>query len=372
MCVCVLHACTYVCVSVCNVVVVVQGTQKSIDKARELIDEVLSRPDKEYEAAKHQLGHTSGHYQQQNRSYEVKQDTCIYSGYSNTGILSQMGGGNYQQGPAWSSGGSKRHSTCVPPQRAQMIGGSTGGMPIPTKRTSLPATMKPSAAQLEVPLHHYSRSPSPSSIMQRVSPSSISPCRLSPVDPNVMLSGNNVILNVNNAEFPHNGVLNASGTMYGSSGSLHKTPSPNSLSPRKLSPSGYSTPPHDLVHLSISPAQRKYSPTVPTIFSPDDMLGCSSDGSSSVTLIRSKSVSPQPGFPAAVEQFTEERNAYNLQYVSYCSSLSVCLCVCVCVCMCVCVCVCVCVYVHVYESKRMYYVHTYIKHVPYSGKVWWG
>lgn len=48
-----------------------QGTQKSIDKARELIDEVLSRPDKEYEAAKHQLGHSSGHFQQQNRSYEV-------------------------------------------------------------------------------------------------------------------------------------------------------------------------------------------------------------------------------------------------------------------------------------------------------------
>lgn len=56
---------------------VIQGTQKSIDKARELIDEVLSRPDKEYEAAKHQLGHTSSHYQQQNRSYEVQQDTYV-------------------------------------------------------------------------------------------------------------------------------------------------------------------------------------------------------------------------------------------------------------------------------------------------------
>lgn len=50
---------------------VIQGTQKSIDKARELIDEVLSRPDKEYEAAKHQLGHSSNHFQQQNRSFEV-------------------------------------------------------------------------------------------------------------------------------------------------------------------------------------------------------------------------------------------------------------------------------------------------------------
>ena len=212
-------------------------------------------------------------------------------------------------------------------------------MPIPTKRTSLPATMKPSAAQLEVPVHHYSRSPSPSSIMNRVSPNSISPRRLSPVDPNTMMSGNNVMLNVNNAEFTHDetlGVLNANGTMYGSSGSLHKTPSPNSLSPRKMSPSGYSsTPPHDLVHLSISPAQRKYSPTVPMIFSPDDMLGCSSDGSSSVTLIRSKSVSPQPGFPVAVEQFTEERNAYNLQYVSYCV-VAVCVRALVCVYLSVC------------------------------------
>lgn len=53
------------------IAVLTQGTQKSIDKARELIDEVLSRPDKEYEAAKHQLGHSSGHFQQQNRPYEV-------------------------------------------------------------------------------------------------------------------------------------------------------------------------------------------------------------------------------------------------------------------------------------------------------------
>ena len=54
-----------------GVAIITQGTQKSIDKARELIDEVLSRPDKEYEAAKHQLGH-SGHFPQQNRSYEVQ------------------------------------------------------------------------------------------------------------------------------------------------------------------------------------------------------------------------------------------------------------------------------------------------------------
>ena len=242
-----------------------------------------------------------------------------------------MGGGNYQQGPGWSSGGSKRHSTCVPPQRTQIIAGGAAGMPIPTKRTSLPATMKPSAAQLEVPIHHFSRSPSPSSIMNRVSPISISPRRLSPVDPNTLPpSANNVMVNVNNAEYTHDdtmGILNANGGMYGSNGSLHKTPSPNSLSPRKMSPSGYSsTPPHDFVHLSISPAQRRYSPSIPTIFSPDDMQGCSSDASSSVTLIRSKSVSPQPGFPVAVEQFTEERNAYNLQYVS-CFSSSVRVCV---------------------------------------------
>ena len=84
-CVCVCAPCTCVCVCVCVYVVcthicnimVIQGTQKSIDKARELIDEVLSRPDKEYEAAKHQLGHSSSHYQQQNRSYEVQQDTVV-------------------------------------------------------------------------------------------------------------------------------------------------------------------------------------------------------------------------------------------------------------------------------------------------------
>lgn len=235
-----------------------------------------------------------------------------------------MSGNNYQQGPAWSSAANKRHSTCVPPQRAQLMsgGGGAGGMPMPTKRTSLPATMKPSAAQLEVPIHYFSRSPSPSSIMNRVSPISISPRRLSPVDPANIPSagGNNVMLNINNAEFPREetlGILNASGGMYGSNSSLHKTPSPSSASPRKLSPSGYSsTSPHDFVHLSISPAQRKYSPSVPTIFSPDDVLGCSSDASSSVTLIRSKSVSPQPGFPAVVEQLSEERNTYNPQYVS--------------------------------------------------------
>ena len=72
VCVCVYVVCTHIC----NIMVI-QGTQKSIDKARELIDEVLSRPDKEYEAAKHQLGHSSSHYQQQNRSYEVQQDTVV-------------------------------------------------------------------------------------------------------------------------------------------------------------------------------------------------------------------------------------------------------------------------------------------------------
>ena len=234
-----------------------------------------------------------------------------------------MSGGNYQQ---WSSGNSKRHSTCVPPQRAQIMGsggGAAGGsMQVPTKRTSLPATMKPSVSNLEVPVHHFSRSPSPSSIMNHVSPISLSPRRLSPVDPNTMPPVGNVMLNVNNVEYGREEafrVLNANGAMYGSSGSLHKTPSPSSISPRKLSPSGYSsTSPHDFVHLSVSPAQRKYSPSVPTIFSPDDMLGCSSDASSSVTLVRSKSVSPQPGLPAAVEQFTEDhdRNPYNLHYVS--------------------------------------------------------
>ena len=73
-CVCVcMSACVHVCVHECvSITVITQGTQKSIDKARELIDEVLSRPDKEYEAAKHQLTHSSGHFQQQqNRSYEV-------------------------------------------------------------------------------------------------------------------------------------------------------------------------------------------------------------------------------------------------------------------------------------------------------------
>ena len=70
MCVCVrVHVYIYVYVYLC--VSLTQGTQKSIDKARELIDEVLSRPDKEYEAAKHQLNHSSGHFQQQNRSFEV-------------------------------------------------------------------------------------------------------------------------------------------------------------------------------------------------------------------------------------------------------------------------------------------------------------
>ena len=239
-------------------------------------------------------------------------------------MLPQMGGNSYQQGPVWSSGANKRHSTCVPPQRTQIIntGGGAGAMQIPTKRTSLPATMKPSAAQLEVPVHHFSRSPSPSSIMNRVSPISISPRRLSPVDPVNMLppGGSHVMLNINNAEYPREdtlGVMNVNGAMYGSNSSLHKTPSPSSVSPRKLSPSGYSsTSPHDFVHLSISPVQCKYSPSVPTIFSPDDMLGCSSDASSSVTLIRSKSVSPQPGLPAAVEQFYEERNVYHPQYVS--------------------------------------------------------
>lgn len=227
-----------------------------------------------------------------------------------------MSSGNYQQGSAWSSGANKRHSTCVPPQRTQIMGGGVGGgMPIPVKRTSLPATMKPSVANLEVPAHHFSRSPSPSSIMNHVSPISISPRRLSPVDPSTMPP----VLNVSNAREEAFGVLNSNGAMYGSSGSLHKTPSPNSVSPRKASPSGYSsTSPHDFTHLSISPAQRKYSPTVPTIFSPDDMLGCSSDASSSATLMRSKSVSPQSGFPAAVEQFTDdhERNPYNTHYVS--------------------------------------------------------
>lgn len=207
-----------------------------------------------------------------------------------------------------------------------MAPGGTGNIPMPTKRTSLPATMKPSVANLEVPIHHFSRSPSPSSIMNRVSPISISPRRLSPVDPGTILSANsnNIMLNVNNANFAQEeatsmGTLNASGAMYGSSGSLHKTPSPNSISPRKLSPSGYSSAsPHDFVHLSISPVQRRYSPSVPTIFSPDDMLGGGSDASSSVTLVRSKSVSPQPGFPAVVEQFTDnqERNNYIPQYVS--------------------------------------------------------
>ena len=237
-------------------------------------------------------------------------------------MFPQMGSNSYQQGPVWSTSANKRHSTCVPPQRTQIVntGSGAGPMPIPTKRTSLPATMKPSAAQLEVPLHYFSRSPSPSSIMNRVSPISISPRRLSPVDPVNVLppGGNHVLLNINNAEYPREetlGVLNANGAMYGSNNSLHKTPSPSSVSPRKLSPSGYSsTSPHDFVHLSISPVQRKYSPSVPTIFSPDDMLGCSSDASSSVTLIRSKSVSPQPGFPVAVEQFIENRNAYNSQY----------------------------------------------------------
>ena len=267
-----------------------------------------------------------------------------------------MSGGNYQQGPGWSSGSSKRHSTCVPPQRTQIIagGGGAGGAPVPTKRTSLPATMKPSAAQLEVPVHHFSRSPSPSSIMNRVSPISISPRRLSPT--NILsTAGNSVMLNIN-AELPQEdtlGVMNASGAMYGSSGSLHKTPSPNSLSPRRLSPSGYSTtPPHDLVHLSVSPGQCKYSPTVPTIFSPDDGVGCSSDTSSSVTLVRSKSVSPQPGFPTAVEQFAEERNAYNLQYVSHCVA-----CVRVRIHVCVFVYVCVCMFVYVCIPERELHLH---------------
>lgn len=230
-----------------------------------------------------------------------------------------MGGNNYQQG--WNSTGNKRHSTCVPPQRTQIIGagGIAGSMPMPTKRTSLPATMKPSAAQLEVPVHHFSRSPSPSSIMNRVSPISISPRHLSPVDPaNIPLGcSNNAMLNVNHVESAREetlGVSNANGVMYGSNNSLHMTPSPSSVSPRRLSPSGYSSSsPHDFVHLSVSPAQRKYSPSVPMIFSPDDMLGCSSDASSSVTLIRSKSVSPQPGLP---EQFAEERDNYNPQHVS--------------------------------------------------------
>ena len=81
VCVCVSCLCMCVClyVRVCvlhvhdcvSITITIQGTQKSIDKARELIDEVLSRPDKEYEAAKHQLSHSSGHFQQQNRSYEV-------------------------------------------------------------------------------------------------------------------------------------------------------------------------------------------------------------------------------------------------------------------------------------------------------------
>ena len=236
-----------------------------------------------------------------------------------------MNGSNYQQGPAWSSGTSKRHSTCVPPQRTQlMTAGGGGGLSVPAKRTSLPATMKPSIASLEVPVRHFSRSPSPSNIMNRVSPISISPRRLSPVDPGNKLPAGSVMLNINNADFVRDdgasmGTLNTSGVMFGSNGSLHKTPSPNSISPRKLSPSGYSsTSPHDFVHLSISPAQRKYSPSVPTIFSPDDMLGGGSDASSSVTLIRSKSVSPQPGFPTTVEQFTDsqERNNYIPQYVS--------------------------------------------------------
>lgn len=267
-----------------------------------------------------------------------------------------MSGGNFQQGPAWSSGTSKRHSTCVPPQRTQIIGAGTGAMPIPTKRTSLPATMKPSVANLEVPIHHFSRSPSPSSIMNRVSPNSISPRRLSPVDPTAMppTGNNSVMLNINNAEFAREdslGILNANGPMYGSNSSLHKTPSPNSVSPRKLSPSGYSsTSPHDFVHLSVSPAQRKYSPSVPTIFSPDDMLGCSSDASSSVTLIRSKSVSPQPGFPAAVEQLTEERSAYNQRYVSHCLvilPLYIFMHTCTYICMYVCLCMCVVVHTYV-------------------------
>ena len=243
-----------------------------------------------------------------------------------------MGSGNYQQGPAWSSGATagaanKRHSTCVPPQRTQMMGSGTVNMSIPTKRTSLPATMKPSVSNLEVPVHHFSRSPSPSSIMNRVSPISISPRRLSPVDPNTLPSvgSNSIMFNVNSTEFGGQdeanslGMLHTNEAMYGSSNSLHKTPSPSSVSPRRLSPSGYSsTPPHDLVHLSVSPSQCKYSPSVPTIFSPDDVLGCCSDASSGVTLTRSKSVSPQPGFPVSVEHFAsdQESNNYIAQYVS--------------------------------------------------------
>jgi len=239
-------------------------------------------------------------------------------------------GGNFQQGANWPPGGVKRHSTVVPVPKA-MGGVLPCQRPIEAvKRTSLPATMKPSATNLEVPIHHhFSRSPSPSGssgVMNRLSPVSLSPHRYSPVDPRAMQEqqAHKVMLSVNDAEFTGEdlgafGNMRPGREMYGSSGSLHKTPSPHSLSPRGLSPSTYvSGSPQELAGLQMaSPQQHQQGPPMPAIFSPDDMLGCGSDASSSVTIVKSKSVSPQPGYPGDMMNDLGRAEMFNPQYVSH-------------------------------------------------------
>jgi len=233
-------------------------------------------------------------------------------------------GGNFQPGATWSSSSGKRHSTVVPVPKA-MGGVLPCQRPVEVvKRTSLPATMRPSAASLEVPSHHhFSRSPSPSSgIMNRLSPLSLSPHRYSPVDPRTMQEQqpHHVMLNVNNSEFTGDDVgiygnMRPGRGMYGSSGSLHKTPSPHSLSPRGLSPSAYmSGSPQELA--GFGSQHQQLGPSMPAIFSPDDMLGGGSDASSSVTIIKSKSVSPQPGFPEEMMNDLGRAEIFHPQYVS--------------------------------------------------------
>lgn len=268
-----------------------------------MIDQVLSRPDEEYEASKHQL-HSSSHQKK-----------------SSSDISSAGGhGGNFQQGSTWPSSG-KRHSAVVPAPKA-MGGVMPCQRPVEVvKRTSLPATIRPSAASLEVPSHHhFSRSPSPSSgIMNRLSPASLSPHRYSPVDPRTMQEqqAHHVMLSVNNSGDDVGTYVNMrSGRgMYGSSGSLHKTPSPHSLSPRRLSPSAYmSGSPQELA--GFGSQHQQLGPSMPAIFSPDDMLGGGSDASSSVTIIKSKSVSPQPGFPGETINDLGRTEVFHPQYVS--------------------------------------------------------
>ena len=290
----------------------VQGTQKSIDKARQLIEEVLSHPDKEYEASKHQL-HSSAHQRKSSL------DMSSAGGH----------GGNFQQGATWPSSG-KRHSTVVPVPNA-MGGVMPCQRPVEVvKRTSLPAMMKPSAASLEVPSHHYfSRSPSPSGgsgIMNRLSPASLSPHCYSPVDPRTLQEQqpHHVMLSVNNSEFTGNemgtfGSMRPGRGMYGSSGSLHKTPSPHSLSPRGLSPSAYmSGSPQEFAGFAVAASQHQQlgPPSMPAIFSPDDMLGGGSDASSSVTITKSKSVSPQLGIPGEMMNDLGRAEMFHSQYVS--------------------------------------------------------